>query len=242
VPVDSALTLPSFRNSSVGFRLIPLGWPAYVSRRLIQVTTLERVEPTMTMRRNINISTPGSYARQKKGRFHVMEQKRFSSRLAIAASASVLAAGLAMSSTSAASATTDTPNAPAVSAATVPTPTVSFSFAEQTVDSGTPPKLTYSGRNLPAGSEIFLQLAYGTPTQWDFVKSLNGTAGTATLQSVPAGLYDFRAVAEQGITVVAISPSRYLSVLQPSNSSCDACAILGSVAGAIVAWLLSLLP
>jgi hypothetical protein len=42
--------------------------------------------------------------------------------------------------------------------------------------------------------------------------------------------------------VVAISPTRYLSVLQPSNSSCDACAILGGVAGAIVAWLLSLLP
>lgn len=66
---------------------------------------------------------------------------------------------------------TDTPNSSAVSVGAVPTPTVAFSFTQQTVNSGIQPELTYRDENLPAGSEIFLQLAHGTPTQWDFVKS-----------------------------------------------------------------------
>jgi hypothetical protein len=160
-----------------------------------------------------------------------MEQKKISSRLAATASVFVLAAGVTMLSPSAASAATATPGALSVS----------FSFAQQTVDSGAQPKLTYRGRNLPARSRIFLQVAYGTPTQWDFVTSLKGTTGTATLQSLPAGLYDFRVVAEQGITVVGTSPTRYLSVVPPSSSRCDVCEILGGVGGGIAEWLLSLL-
>jgi hypothetical protein len=91
-----------------------------------------------------------------------MKQKTFLSRLAIAASASVLAEGLAASSASASSTTMNTPTALAVAA---PAPTVSFSFTQQTIESGARPKLTYQGRNLPVGSQIFLQLAYGTPAQ-----------------------------------------------------------------------------
>jgi hypothetical protein len=158
-----------------------------------------------------------------------MKQKNFSSRVALTTSAFVLAAGLGVST---------------ASAATVPAPAVSFTFAQQTVDSGAQPKLTYSSRNLPAGTRIFLQVAYGTPTQWDFLKSLNGTTGTTTLQSLPTSLYDFRLVAEQGINQVAVSPVEYLSVVQPSSSNCGACAVIGGVgggvAGAIVTWLLSL--
>jgi hypothetical protein len=169
-------------------------------------------------------------------------QKKFSSPPAIAASAFVLAVGLTLSSVSAASATTGTVNVPAIPATAGPKPTVSFSFTQPTVDSGNQPKLTYSSGSLPAGSKIFLQLAYGTPAQWDFVLSLNNAAGTAALQSLPTGLYDFRAVAEQGITVVAVSQARYLSVLQPSSSSCAVCSVLGGVGGAVVAWLLSLIP
>jgi hypothetical protein len=111
----------------------------------------------------------------------------------------------------------------------------------RTVDSGTHPALTYSGSNLPAGSEIWLQLAYGTPTQWYYTLHLNGTAGTATLPSLPPGLFEFRVVAEQGITVVASSPTQYLSVVQPSGSGCAICELLGGSIATILAWLLSLL-
>jgi hypothetical protein len=159
-----------------------------------------------------------------------MKQKNFSFRAALAASTLVLATGLGVST---------------ASAATVPAPGVSFSFAQQTVDSGAQPKLTYSSSDLPAGSRIFLEVAYGTPTQWDFLETLKGSAGTTTLQSLPTDLYDFRLVAEQGITQVAVSPVKYLSVVQPSSSNCGACAIIGGVgggvAGAIVTWLLGLL-
>jgi hypothetical protein len=175
-----------------------------------------------------------------------MEQKKFSSRPAIAVSIFVLAVGLTVSSVSAASAATGKAGAPAIAAPAGPAPTVSIAFAQPTVDSGTQPKLAYHGGNLPAGSELFLQLDYGSPAQWDFVKPLNGTAGTATLQSLPAGLYEFRAVAERGITVVAASQAQYLSVVQPSSSSCGVCSILGGVGGgavgAVVTWLLSLIP
>ena len=159
-----------------------------------------------------------------------MKQNKFLAGLATAATAFVLAAGLAMSSASAAS------------AATAPAPTVSFSFAQQSIDSGASVKLTYSGRNLPARSEIFLQLAYGTPTQWHFAESLGGTAGTTTLPGLPAGLYEFRLIAEQGITVVAVSPTRYLSVVQPRDCGilCSILGALGGVAGAIITWLLTL--
>jgi hypothetical protein len=159
-----------------------------------------------------------------------MKQKKFPAGLATAATAFVLAAGLGMSSASAAS------------AAAAPAPTISFSFAQQAIDSGAHAKLTYSGRNLPARSEIFLQLAYGTPTQWYFAESLSGTAGTMTLPGLPAGLYEFRLLAEQGITVVAISPARYLSVVQPRDCGilCSILGALGGVVGAIITWLLSL--
>jgi hypothetical protein len=162
-----------------------------------------------------------------------MKQKKFPAGLATAATAFVLAAGLAMSSASAAS---------AVTAAAAPAPTISFSFAQQGIDSGAHAKLTYSGRNLPARSGIFLQLAYGTPTHWYFAESLSGTAGTTTLPGLPAGLYEFRLLAEQGITVVAISPARYLSVLQPRDCGilCSILGALGGVVGAIITWLLSL--
>jgi hypothetical protein len=181
--------------------------------------------------------TPGSYFQQEKRRRTAMGHKRISSRLAVAASAVVLAAGLAVSSASAASAETDTPTASAATA-----PTVSFSFTQQTVDSGDGAQLTYSGWNLPARSEIFLQLAYGTPTQWYFAEPLSGTAGTATLPGLPTGLYEFRLVAEQGITVVAISPARYLSVVQSGGCGliCSIIGGLGGAIGAIVSWLLSL--
>jgi hypothetical protein len=171
-----------------------------------------------------------------------MKQKKFSSCLAIAASVVVLATGLAISSASAASAATDTPTASAVSAAAAPAPTVSFSFSQQTVDSGASAELTYSGWNLPAGSEIYLQLAYGTPTQWHFAEPLSGTAGTVTLPGLPAGSYEFRVVAEQGITMVAVSPAQYLSVVQPQGCGL-LCSILNAIGGAIgtvLAWLLSL--
>jgi hypothetical protein len=159
-----------------------------------------------------------------------MKQKKFPAGLATAATAFVLAAGLGMSSASAAS------------AAAAPAPTISFSFAQQAIDSGAHAKLTYSGRNLPARSEIFLQLAYGTPTHWYFAESLSGTAGTTTLPGLPAGLYEFRLLAEQGITVVAISPARYLSVVQPRDCGilCSILGALGGVVGAIITWLLSL--
>jgi hypothetical protein len=166
-----------------------------------------------------------------------MKQKKFSSCLAIAASVVVLATGLAISSASAAS---------AVSATAAPAPTVSFSFSQQTVDSGASAELTYSGWNLPAGSEIYLQLAYGTPTQWHFAEPLSGTAGTVTLPGLPAGSYEFRVVAEQGITIVAVSPAQNLSVVQPQ--SCGLlCSILnaigdaiGGAIGTVLTWLLSL--
>jgi hypothetical protein len=170
--------------------------------------------------------TPGSCVRQEKRRSTVMNP----SRLGIAAGAIVLAMGLATSSASAAS------------AVAAPKPTVSFSFAQQTIDSGAHTKLTYSGRNLPSRSGIFLQLAYGTPTQWYFAEPLSGTAGTATLPGLPAGLYEFRLVVEQGITVVAISQARYLSVVQPGGCGilCDILDSLGSAIGAVITWLLSL--
>jgi len=167
-----------------------------------------------------------------------MKQKEFSSRLAVAASAVVLAAGLAISSASAASATTGASTASAARA--VPAPTVSFSFAQQTVNSGAQAKLTYSSRDLPARSGIFLQFAYGTPTKWYFAKQLSGTAGTTTLPGLPPNLYEFRVVAEQGIALVAISPARYLSVVQ-SRGCGWICAILDGIGGAILAWLLSVL-
>ena len=162
-----------------------------------------------------------------------MKQKKFSSCLAIAASVIVLATGLAVSSASAAS---------AMSAATAAAPTVWFSFSQQTVDSGTSAQLTYSGSNLPAGSALFLQLAYGTPTQWHFAEPLGGTAGTVTLPGLPAGTYEFRVVAEQGITIVAISPAQYLSVVQPSGCGllCSILDALGGAIGTILTWLLSL--
>jgi hypothetical protein len=168
-----------------------------------------------------------------------MKQKKFAAGLATAATALVLAAGLAMSSASAASAATDAPTA---SAGSAPAPTISLSFAQQAIDSGTHVKLTYSGSNLPARSEIVLQLAYGTPTQWYFAESLSGTAGTTTLPGLPAGLYEFRLLAEQGITVVAISPTRYLSVVQPRDCGilCSILGALGGVVGAIITWLLTL--
>jgi hypothetical protein len=159
-----------------------------------------------------------------------MKRKDFSFGAALAASTLVLATGFGAST---------------AYAATAPAPGVSFSFAQQTVDSGAQPKLTYSSSDLPAGSKIFLEVAYGTPTQWDFLETLKGTAGTTTLQSLPTGLYGFRLAAEQGITQVAASPVKYLSVVQPPSSDCGACTIIGGVgggvAGAIVTFLLGLL-
>jgi hypothetical protein len=191
----------------------------------------------MTMRRNMLVIMPGSYFRLKKRRTAVISQKKISSRLAIAASAVILATGLAISFASAASATTETPAAGAAAAAA---PTISFSFTQQTVDSGAHSKLTYSGRNLPGRSGLFLQLAYGTPTHWYFARPLNGMTGTATLSGLPAGLYEFRVVAEQGITVVAISQTRYLSVVQPQGCGLI-CTILDGIGGVVLTWLLSLL-
>jgi hypothetical protein len=159
-----------------------------------------------------------------------MKQKKFASRMAVAASVLALAATAVMAS------------APAASAAPANRPAVSFSFTQPTVDSGVRPQLAYSGRNLPAGSRIILEVAYGSPARWDPVRGLNGRTGTATLPSLPSGLYHFRAVAERGVTVVAISPTRYLSVVQPASSTCGICAILGGVGGAIMTWLLRLLP
>jgi len=176
---------------------------------------------------------PGSYFRQEKRCSIAMEQKKISSRVAVAASVVILATGLAMSSVSTASATTDTRTA------STPTPTVSFSFAQQTVDSGAHAKLIYSGRNLPERSEIFLQLAYGTPTEWYFAEPLRGTAGTATLPGLPAGMYEFRLVAEHGISEVAISWARFLSVI-PARGCGLICTILEGVGDVILAWLLSL--
>jgi hypothetical protein len=124
----------------------------------------------------------------------------------------------------------------------VPKPTVTFAFTQPSIDSGTHPKLRYQASNLPIGSEIFLQLGYGTPRRWDFVKSLSGMTGSATLQSLPPGLYSFRAVVEQGIAVLASSSTRYLSVVQPPSSSCGVCEILGGATGAILAWLLAHIP
>jgi hypothetical protein len=170
-----------------------------------------------------------------------MKQKKFSSRMAAAVSTLVLAVGLTVFSVSAVSASAASASVTAART-TASEPAVSFSFTQPTVYSGTQPKLTYSSRNLPAGARIFLQLAYGTPAQWDFVKPLGGASGTVTLQSLPTGLYDFRAVAERGISVVAISPTRYLSVIQPPSSSCGICSILGGIGGAVVTWLLSLIP
>jgi hypothetical protein len=48
-------------------------------------------------------------------------------------------------------------------------------------------------------------------------------------------------VAEHGITVVASSPVQYLSVVQPSHSSCAICELLSGSVATILAWLLSLL-
>jgi hypothetical protein len=77
---------------------------------------------------------------------------------------------------------------------------------------------------------------------WDSAKTLSGTGGTTTLPPLPAGLYQFRTTVEQGVTVVATSPTRILSVVQPAGSSCDVCSVLSGVGGAIAAWLLSLIP
>jgi hypothetical protein len=189
-----------------------------------------------------------------------MKQQKISFRLAVTASTFLVALGLTACTGSTPAAT----NAPAVLAATSapaatsvpatpsapqptpraarPAPTVSFSFTQPTVNSGTQPTLTYSSGNLPAGSEIILQLAYGTPTEWDSAKTLSGSGGTATLAALPAGVYQFRLTAERGVTVAAISPARILSVVQPASSSCGVCSILGGVGGAIAAWLLSLIP
>ena len=133
---------------------------------------------------------------------------------------------------------------PTAPAAPVPKAAVAFSFARPSVASGDSPRLQYTSRNLPSGAGLYLELKYGTPSQWTSVKHLAVRAsGTVTLNALPVGVYDFRLSALRGIDVVANSPEQVLSVVSPPSSSCTACgAVAGGAAGAVVAWLLSLLP
>lgn len=119
-----------------------------------------------------------------------------------------------------------------------PRPEVSFAFTQQAVTSGVQPQLRYAATNLPKGSQIFLQLEYGTPPQWDYVEALRAVGGTLALQALPVGLYHFRLAVLDGIDVVATSPSRYLSVTSPASSACTACQIFGGIGGAVVTWIL----
>jgi len=124
-------------------------------------------------------------------------------------------------------------------ASTTHSPAIMFSFAEQTVVSGDQPQLRYSGTSLPSGSRLFLQLAYGTPSQWTYVEPLKATAGVATITALPTGVYRFRVTALYGVNPVAVSPSQALSVVPPPSSSCDICQFFGGIGGAVAGWLLN---
>ena len=124
------------------------------------------------------------------------------------------------------------PSAPA-------TPSAAFSFVRRTVVSGTQPQFRYSTRNLPGGSQIFLQLQYGTPPAWTYVETLHNAAGTATLPALPVGLYLFRIRVLNGIDPVATTATQYLSIVAASTSSgCTICQLFGGIGGAIASWVL----
>jgi hypothetical protein len=107
------------------------------------------------------------------------------------------------------------------------------------VVSGTQPQFRYSTRNLPGGSQIFLQLQYGAPPAWTYVETLNEAAGTATLPALPVGLYLFRIRVLNGVDAVATTPTQYVSVVAASSSSgCTICQLFGGIGGAIVTWVL----
>jgi hypothetical protein len=123
-------------------------------------------------------------------------------------------------------------------ASTTHSPAITFFFTEQTVVSGDHPQLRYSGTSLPSGSHLFLQLAYGTPSQWTYVEPLKATAGVTTITALPAGVYRFRITALYGVNPVAVSPAKVLSVVPPPSSSCDICQFFGGIGGAVTSWLL----
>jgi hypothetical protein len=139
----------------------------------------------------------------------------------------------------------------AAQASTTAGPSATLSFAQQTVASSAKSQLRYATRNLPSGSHVDLQVEYGAVQQWTSVEILHGTAGTATLPELPAGLYRFRIRVLHGITTVAVSAGHFLTVTQASSSSgCSICALFGGIGGAVaswflqnaVPWLVSLLP
>jgi hypothetical protein len=125
----------------------------------------------------------------------------------------------------------------AAQASTMIRPPVTFSFARESVVSGVHPQLTYSIRNLSAGSRINLQIQYG-PNAWANIETLNGTARTATLPALPAGLYRLRIRVTHGNDAAVISAGQLLTVTPAtSNSACTICSLFGGIGGAVVTWL-----
>lgn len=124
-------------------------------------------------------------------------------------------------------------------ASTTHSPAITLSFTEQTVLSGDHPQLRYSATSLASGSHLFLQLAYGAPSQWTYVESLKAAAGVATIPALPTGVYRFRVTALYGVNPVAVSPAKVLSVVSPPSSSCGICQFFGGIGGAVASWLLN---
>ncbi|HEX4059450.1 MAG TPA: hypothetical protein VHY58_00390 [Streptosporangiaceae bacterium] len=126
----------------------------------------------------------------------------------------------------------------AATASTSSRPSVTFSFVNNQVSSGTQPELTYSARNLPRGSGLYLQWQYGSANAWTYLQTLPGATGTVTVPADPAGVFAYRIRALDGPDVLAVSAPRFLWVAQASG--CDVCQIVGDL-GPVAAALIGVL-
>jgi hypothetical protein len=89
-------------------------------------------------------------------------------------------------------------------------PSANFSFVINKVNQGVKPRFSYSVKNEPRGSEIYLQRQFGSAHTWENVEHLKAASGTTTAPAVRIGPYVYRIRLSTGKKTVTTSRAENL--------------------------------
>jgi hypothetical protein len=97
-------------------------------------------------------------------------------------------------------------------------PTAELSFAQTTVSAGARPQMTFISSDVPAGAILYLEESADGGQHWKTVSKTTATQGTANLQALPEGVYEFEIViADNNNTALGASAPATLTVTGPGG-------------------------
>jgi hypothetical protein len=117
-------------------------------------------------------------------------------------------------------------------AASASEPSVTLGISQTTIASGSAPVVTFVSSGVPAGAVFYLQRASSGSQAWQNVARTTADSGTAAAPADPAGSFQYRIVALEGNTPVAVSAPVSVTV----TGAPDSCAIC-RIGHAVLPWL-----